>query len=619
MAPLVIERLRSRRRVLAAAAALGLLLAGASVAAAFDPSLEARNFAKIDEREIYVTATPQFQARLAQQNAQEASDQTQIQLTDPERNFQTNVCARRGNECAGDVRFYDWEKDGFGIIRPVLFTSRDGATLSGTVWATRAGPASRPGIVITTGSVQAPETLYWGLAATLAKHGYVVMTYDVQGQGRSDTFGEAPDANEGFPAQNGQPFYDNTEDALDFLLSSEQHPYHPRPSCGNANAGLGTDHSAKQDRRVAEGFNTAYNPLGDLVDPDRIGIAGHSLGASGVSYVGQEDPRVGAIVAWDNLRAPSGAPACPSNPGTRVPQAITKPALGMSADYFLVPQPYSSDPDPLAKNAGFTAYRQAGVDSMQVNIRGGTHYEFSFLPGDTVPYPFGTATLRGMDMVAWYTVAWFDKYLKGDPTADRRLLTDRWRDDPLEAEIDPNSPPDPNTYSFYLRSQYDFLRADGSHVTCVDTETMRDGCPGMGPDGCPPGSYSFVADAQTPDVEGAEPQPCGGIEQPGSCPFEQIGGRKRDRLRGTPAGDSLRGRGGRDVLHGLAGGDCLSGGHGADRLDGGPDGDHLKGGRGRDHVDAKDGDRDVVRCGPGRDRARVDRKDQVRGCELEGA
>ena len=41
--------------------------------------------------------------------------------------------------------------------------------------------------------MQAPERLYWGLAATLAKHGYVVLTYDVQGQGLSDVFGQGAD------------------------------------------------------------------------------------------------------------------------------------------------------------------------------------------------------------------------------------------------------------------------------------------------------------------------------------------------------------------------------------------------------------------------------------------
>ena len=83
------------------------------------------------------------------------------------------------------------------------------------------GKAKRPGIVITNGSVQAPEQLYWFAAQTLAKAGYVVLTSDPQGQGQSDGRGEAPDENEGFPAQSdGRPFYDGTRDALDFFLST---------------------------------------------------------------------------------------------------------------------------------------------------------------------------------------------------------------------------------------------------------------------------------------------------------------------------------------------------------------------------------------------------------------
>ena len=90
----------------------------------------------------------------------------------------------------------------------MLFTARDGATLSGHVWATVAGPAKRPGIVITNGSVQADEEMYWYAAQTLAKAGYVVLTFDPQGQGQSDTYGQSPDQNEGVPAQtDGRPFY----------------------------------------------------------------------------------------------------------------------------------------------------------------------------------------------------------------------------------------------------------------------------------------------------------------------------------------------------------------------------------------------------------------------------
>jgi Ca2+-binding RTX toxin-like protein len=68
----------------------------------------------------------------------------------------------------------------------------------------------------------------------------------------------------------------------------------------------------------------------------------------------------------------------------------------------------------------------------------------------------------------------------------------------------------------------------------------------------------------------------------------------------------LLGRGGRDRLNGLSGGDCLNGNRGRDRLRGGPGDDVLR---------ARDGRRDVLDCGPGQDKAIVDRRDRVRHCE----
>ena len=492
----------SRRAVHAGLLTLAALLLITARAAAFDPATEAKNFSKIDERELNITSKPAYQTRLAQQNIDGAAEIAEINATDPERQ-PANVCASRQNECAGDVRFYDWQKDGYGLMHPVLFTARDGATLSGTVWRTKAGPERRPGVVITTGSVQAPETMYWGLAATLAKHGYVVLTYDVQGQGRSDTFGEAPDTQEGVPSQQGQPFYDGTEDALRFLLSTKDDPYVPLESCGNANGDTPTSHAEKQDRRVEAGLNTAYDPFGGMIDRSRIGIAGHSLGAAAVSYIGQEVDKVDAIVAWDNLRAPDSPGAeCPARPDTRrADLPITKPALGMSADYFLTPTPNTQDPDPQSKNQGFLAYREAGVDSMQVNIRGGTHYEFSFFAGNTFPYPFGTATYRGIDLVAWYTTAWLDRYVKCQGRlacqrhAERRLLSDRWRHDQPEGAVDPDG--DPNMFSFYFPSRYAFGRVGGDAATCAD---MRKGCDSMVADDGRP--YSHVRDAREPDSGG---------------------------------------------------------------------------------------------------------------------
>jgi len=77
-----------------------------------------------------------------------------------------------------------------------------------------------------------------------------------------------------------------------------------------------------------------------------------------------------------------------------------------------------------------------------------------------------------------------------------------------------------------------------------------------------------------------------------------VGSNGRDRLVGGPGTDRLAGK---------WGGDKIVGGHG------GPD--CLLGGQGPDRIRSVNGRRDVVKCGDGRDRATVERKDRVRGCE----
>lgn len=481
---------------LAAAAAFGCFTLATAPARAFDVALELKNFAKILERQIHVTLTPAFQTRMIRQEAEGPVQLAEILANDPER-LPLSLCATRQGECVGDVRFYEWEESGAGRVREVLWTARSGASISGRVWATRAGPRKRPAVVITTGSVQAPETLYWPLAAVLAKHGYVVLTYDVQGQGRSDTFGEDPDRSEGVPFQQASNFVDGTEDALRFLVSRRAKPYEPRRSCTT-----GTSHATKQERRAAAGLNAAFNPFWRLVDRRRIGIAGHSLGARAVSFVGQKDRRVNAIAAWDNLGRPTQPSECASAPQTRANAPITKPALGISNDYGITQQPHLSDPDPEEHNGAYASYREAGVDSMQLNIRGGSHEESAFIPGRVAPVPLGAATLRGQDLIAWYTAAWFDKYVKCPGVkrarrcaarADRKLVTGRFRTDTPGRAVDLND--DGNLFSFYFRSAFDFSAARGGRHACDD---LRGGCPGLKPHSKAK-PYSLVADAYRPD------------------------------------------------------------------------------------------------------------------------
>jgi dienelactone hydrolase len=451
----------------------------------------------MEERGNRDAQDPDFRAKQVRYGLANEAYLAALRVEDPERDPYANLCSNKGDGCGGDIRLYDWAERGFGLRQRVLFTNRAGATIAGHVWMTRSGPAKRPGIVITNGSVQAPEELYWYAAATLAKRGYVVLTFDPQGQGYSDTYGEGVDRNEGFPAQSGRPFFDGTEDAIDFFLSSPQQPFVPRRSCTT-----GTSHAAKHERRVREGRNSAYNPFWAAVDPDHLGIAGHSYGARGVSFVGQSDPRVDAIVAWDNLSTPGAEPApCPSGAAPRDEPPITKPAVGMGADYGLFREPNTSEPDPMGNSEASLEYTKAGVDTGQLNIRGGTHYEFSYIPN-----PFFGATLRGIDLVAWYTAAWFDRYVKGEADAARRLTTGRWREDAQSAAVDPDD--DPNMFSRYHRSR---LAIAG--FTCED---LREGCPGLGGDDGVSGPYSYLAEARTADDGPTPPAAAARTTAPGA-------------------------------------------------------------------------------------------------------
>jgi Tol biopolymer transport system component len=105
---------------------------------------------------------------------------------------------------------------------------------------------------------------------------------------------------------------------------------------------------------------------------------------------------------------------------------------------------------------------------------------------------------------------------------------------------------------------------------------------------------------------------------------EIVSGEQGDRIFGGTGWDYIEGSDGRDYLaggighDGLRGGqhdDVLVGGAGDDVLDAGAGRDRIRGGRGNDFIPTAGVSRDRVDCGPGDDRAIVDRHDDVRGCE----
>src|SRR3954447_19948161 len=320
------------------------------------------------------------------------------QLADPYHPRGGTTTLVPGSRAADPFRTIErWTDQGRGRVAPVHFHALDGATLRGHVFvppATVPKPKKGyPGVVITDGSVQAYQELYYWAAEDLASHGYMVMTYDVQGQGSSDLFpANCPDPSNatascpGVPYQQNYNFYQGAEDSLSFFLSDPDHQ-----------------------------FGGSYNPYARALDRSRVGIAGHSLGAAAVSIVGQCDKRVKTIVAWDNLNKVTDCS------GVTVPSQYTSgtlihaPALALTNDYGFWTQPTTTPPDPHTKMSGYNQVKDAGLDAQIVAFRGATHLTYTY-----IPQVFQASELNER-MASYYTLAWFDDHLRHDPTGFDRL------------------------------------------------------------------------------------------------------------------------------------------------------------------------------------------------------
>jgi dienelactone hydrolase len=337
-----------------------------------------------------------------------------------------------------------------GLEIPVSYTNRYGALIRGDVYGPLphardpyTGKTLRPpypAVVVTTGSIQGSEKMYRWIAEDLAERGYVVLTYDVQGQGTSETFPHEgpiadfpycdptskPNTDEqtgcpGVPFQQEANFVTGTEDAIDFIESTPRRPY-PNPHRGSAHV----------DR---------FNPLAGWVDhrPDartvtpgrttKLAIIGHSLGAAAVSYVQGVDRRVEVAVALDKLSA-SGSFAQNEKVTPKVPSLGVQSEYGFNVEPYWTmgdssftpsPRPFDQGPDPKREEkTGFDAWRKAGVDSMVVVPRASTHLEYTDINW-VLP-----ASRYGQDVAGYYLQAWLDKYLKHRRSADRQLLARRF-------------------------------------------------------------------------------------------------------------------------------------------------------------------------------------------------
>ena len=90
---------------------------------------------------------------------------------------------------------------------------------------------------------------------------------------------------------------------------------------------------------------------------------------------------------------------------------------------------------------------------------------------------------------------------------------------------------------------------------------------------------------------------------------------ENDVVRAKEGDDLVAGGRGHDNLGGGPGNDSLLGGAGEDTILGGPGRDVIHGGSGNDRIWARDGERDVIDCGAGRDHLVADRSDEWHHCE----
>jgi dienelactone hydrolase len=385
-----------------------------------------------------------------------------------------------------------------GMMLRVSFTNRYGALLHGDVYGPLPGARDPythrrlkppyPAVVITEGSVQGSERMYTWLAQDLAERGYIVITYDVQGQGSSETFPHQnvisdfpfckpfgqPARGEmtgcpGVPAQQTSNFVYGTIDATSFMLSTPKHRYQ-NPHKGSASV-------------------NSFNPLWRLIDRRRdkrsankhrrtkLAIIGHSLGAMAVSYVQGVDRRDETVVALDKLEYKQQFGSRTARPA--IPALAIQSEYGFNVDPYTLsggssfaptPIPPNQGPDPTREEkTGFDGWRSSRVDSMLIVPRASTHLEYTDI-NFALP-----ASRYGQDLTSYYVQAWLDKYLKHERSANRRLRAtrfsylepvggDRWAPVHLNRS---------NRLSFYYCSGYRFhigrrvvKNPDIAHVGC---------------------------------------------------------------------------------------------------------------------------------------------------------
>lgn len=150
---------------------------------------------------------------------------------------------------------------------------------------------------------------------------------------------------------------------------------------------------------------SAANPFVASTHDTAIGAAGWSLGGRTLTRTQREDLRIQAIVAWDNLAVresgDDGSPVCTFTGSNYETPRV--PAMGQASETC-------SGSEDLKKTA-FNWWRQNGVPSFVAVFSGWNHFGWG-----------QKASNSAYDLSHYFTIAWFDRWLKNDLAATNRLL-----------------------------------------------------------------------------------------------------------------------------------------------------------------------------------------------------
>lgn len=170
--------------------------------------------------------------------------------------------------------------------------------------------------------------------------------------------------------------------------------------------------------------------------------------------------------------------------------------------------------------------------------------------------------------------------------------------------------PDGQSIAFISDGRVDVANADGSDARMLYAHADAGG----GLDWQPRTETSPDASPTRPCVVYAKPS--GGRLAGSGFGDVLVGGVGRDVIAAGGGNDLASGGSGNDVISGGLGNDTLDGGPGTDSLDGGSGNDVTSGGPGNDTIRARDGQRDAITCGAGRDTVYADQFDKVaKDCE----